>query len=660
MKRFFFFISALGFIAACSKPETEPTALLKIADERSDVSQIVAALQNNPDLKIKKRALRLIGQMRDTSAIDDLKPFLTSPDLPLRGEAAFALGQLRSGDAAEMIIDRIAKEHDLETRRTLIEAFGKVADTNHVALLENYLALSQPELRGQAAMAVGEMVYRGLSMPALTDSLAPLLQDASAEARWRAAWAMMRQADSAYFQPLLLAAGDIDARVRMNAARGLGRIGNSEAAETLAKLAKNDSDWRVRATAASAIGGLDLENYFEILPFSDQNEHVRLAALGALESGLGKSADNNANSYTELKSFLEQRLFAAEASEQFSWRERAACADVYAVLERHAAVKRLVELARQSGENLKARIIRALGKTGASSAVSHFPDFYENAAPLVKVAILETIRQFQGGVATRIALNAFQEKDQVFTAIASQYFAQDSAFGAKFEAELTQAFQALPRPMDTEAADVIFNTFARLKLYSAQSVLEKEMLVEDRAYALRAAQALERIAGEEHVQKVTIKTAPTHNLDLSRLAQLKSPVAIIKTERGNIEADLYIEDAPLTVLNFIKLAESGFYDGLNFHRVVPNFVIQGGDPRGDLWGSPGYSIRSEFNRREYGRGTLGMASVGPDTEGCQFFITHSAQPHLNGRYTIFGQVKLGQDVVDAIQVGDKIEKITIH
>jgi cyclophilin family peptidyl-prolyl cis-trans isomerase len=112
-------------------------------------------------------------------------------------------------------------------------------------------------------------------------------------------------------------------------------------------------------------------------------------------------------------------------------------------------------------------------------------------------------------------------------------------------------------------------------------------------------------------------------------------------------------------MNILKLAsQRGFYSGLNFHRVVPNFVVQGGDPRGDGWGGPGYAIRSEFSTLSYLTGSIGMASAGKDTEGSQFFITHSPQPHLDGRYTLFGRVVSGQDVVDRLLVDDRLFNIS--
>jgi peptidyl-prolyl cis-trans isomerase B (cyclophilin B) len=128
--------------------------------------------------------------------------------------------------------------------------------------------------------------------------------------------------------------------------------------------------------------------------------------------------------------------------------------------------------------------------------------------------------------------------------------------------------------------------------------------------------------------------------------------ALIQCKRGDIEVELFGDDAPYTVANFLKLASDGFYNGLTFHRVVPNFVVQGGCPRGDGWGDAGYYVRAENNRHHYGAGYLGIADDGKDTGGSQFFITHSPQPHLDGRYTIFGRVKRGMNIVYQIDQGD--------
>jgi cyclophilin family peptidyl-prolyl cis-trans isomerase len=128
----------------------------------------------------------------------------------------------------------------------------------------------------------------------------------------------------------------------------------------------------------------------------------------------------------------------------------------------------------------------------------------------------------------------------------------------------------------------------------------------------------------------------------------------IETEYGPIEALLFGDLAPRTVANFLDLAYFGFFDDLEWPRVVPNFVVQGGDPRGDTYGGPGYSIRDEINRVRFGTGTLGMALDGPDTGGSQFFITLSPQPHLDGDYTVFGEVISGMDILERLLPGDRI------
>ncbi|MEM0963028.1 MAG: peptidylprolyl isomerase [Bacteroidota bacterium] len=137
--------------------------------------------------------------------------------------------------------------------------------------------------------------------------------------------------------------------------------------------------------------------------------------------------------------------------------------------------------------------------------------------------------------------------------------------------------------------------------------------------------------------------------------------ATISTPRGDIALDLYPEHAPKTVNNFVVLARDGFYDGLKFHRVIPNFMIQGGDPNGTGTGGPGYKFEDETsgNPLRHETGVLSMANAGPNTNGSQFFITHAPQPHLDGRHTVFGKVIGGQDVVDAIRQGDTMDSVTI-
>jgi len=142
----------------------------------------------------------------------------------------------------------------------------------------------------------------------------------------------------------------------------------------------------------------------------------------------------------------------------------------------------------------------------------------------------------------------------------------------------------------------------------------------------------------------------------------KNYTATFKTNEGDIQVQLFAADAPKTVNNFVFLAREGFYDGVTFHRVIADFMVQGGDPTGTGTGGPGYKFADEFkgNPRRHQVGSLSMANAGPGTNGSQFFITHVATPHLDGKHTVFGQVTSGQEVVDKIKKGDKINSLEIQ
>jgi peptidyl-prolyl cis-trans isomerase B (cyclophilin B) len=152
------------------------------------------------------------------------------------------------------------------------------------------------------------------------------------------------------------------------------------------------------------------------------------------------------------------------------------------------------------------------------------------------------------------------------------------------------------------------------------------------------------------------KTPPAMQIDPS-----KEYTVLMETNKGTIELVLYPAHAPKTVNNFVFLVREGYYDGIKFHRVIPDFVIQGGDPTGTGMGGPGYKFEDECkgNPLKHGTGWMSMANAGPNTNGSQFFITHSPQPHLDGRHTVFGKVVNGMDVVNAIEQGDEMVKVTV-
>ena len=140
----------------------------------------------------------------------------------------------------------------------------------------------------------------------------------------------------------------------------------------------------------------------------------------------------------------------------------------------------------------------------------------------------------------------------------------------------------------------------------------------------------------------------------------KEYTATIETAKGDLVLELFAADVPVTVNNLVFLAREGFYDNTTFHRIIPDFMAQGGDPTGTGTGGPGYKFADEFTKRTHGTGTLSMANAGPGTNGSQFFITYAPQPHLNNHHSVFGQLLKGMDVLKSLQNGDAIVRITIE
>jgi cyclophilin family peptidyl-prolyl cis-trans isomerase len=211
----------------------------------------------------------------------------------------------------------------------------------------------------------------------------------------------------------------------------------------------------------------------------------------------------------------------------------------------------------------------------------------------------------------------------------------------------------------------MLSAIARLDSTAARPLLQEALRDKDWAVRVRAAMLMKEQNATSAETAAAMRPA-TADQDVAasewQVAVMApyAPIATIETTQGTIEIELAIVDAPLTVRNFMALARRGFFNGRTVHRVVRDFVVQDGDPRGDGEGGPGYSIRDELNERPYLRGTVGMALDWKDTGGSQFFITHSPQPHLDARYTVFGQVISGMEVVDRLSTTDVIQRVRIN
>jgi len=318
---------------------------------------------------------------------------------------------------------------------------------------------------------------------------------------------------------------------------------------------------------------------------------------------------------------------------------------------RRAAVQALGEVGGpEAVRRLKLMLNQAAGEGATPAEVLAIPAAVEALARIGVEdlpAIVEPYLASHDGVILRAAIKAYKPRP-----------------GTKMPWRLlVEAYQRMAPGRDLEAKTAALSALEPwLSEPDVQAVL-RAALADRQRNARVAASCLLRKAGATDVpDDPGPSESATTDITYSILAASRQnrTVATLDTEAGNIEIELYREDAPLTAANFISLARGDFFNGLSFMRVVPYFVIQGGDPRNDMEGGPGYTIRCEINMRPYEKGSVGMALSGKDTGGSQFFITLSPQPRLDGGYTCFGRVISGMQAAERMTAGDKILKVRIE
>ena len=662
----FYALPLLFFLlAGCRNTDRAMEEILRLEDRRAPAAELANFVASS-NRAVQRRAVVALGRLQDSSAVPLLTPLLESSEAATRTAVAFALGQLARPQTTNTMLRHYAGEKDLEVRLALIEAVSKTANDSTMNVISdallNWFTDQIPIARAEAALAAARLAQRGFKKMEWGAPLADLLNDKDEEVRWRAAYALMRlysggqmKPDSMATKNLIAVLKDRSARVRMQTARALGAMKPAAALEPLTEATKNDADWRVRVNATAALGNLDFSNLPARLALNDTSEHVRLTAIRALGTAL--SRNGVLQNVQPVQEFLRERLQNNESG----WREQAAAASVLAQIFKKEAIAELAQHTTQQHPTFRSRLAEAFGVTAAIEAFPYLEKMARDSATSVQIAALEALPKLPASVkATPIYLEALQSGDAVMTAIAAQNLAADSLQRKNHAAAIMAAYQKLKPPVDAEAAQMIFSALAQCGDLKAKPLLEGALQFPDKPVARAAAEALRKLTGEDYSQRLPKEIKPTQDFTYRDIQQLANARAIIQTNKGNIEITFYPDEAPLTTLNFVRLAQKGYFDGLLIHRVVPNFVIQTGDPRGDGWGGPGYAIRSEFSRLRYTRGMVGMASSGTDTEGSQFFITHSEQPHLDGKYTIFARLKSGMEVVDALQVGDWMEKVAIQ
>lgn len=591
-----------------------------------------------PEREAAAVALGRIGDPRGRSLAQGL---LVDGEPAVRRAAAFALGEIGAPEAKGALL-RAAIDEDVETGALAVEALGKLG----APLAEVRKVLLALE-RAAAERRLAPALFR-FDEPAAVEVAAQLLRSASPEVRAGAAYALGRAPRPEGRALLLGLLGDPEPQIRAWAARGVGEVGAVEDLAALLPLTSNaEPSPRIQALRAGArilsrIEALAPSDWSAPLlaAISDPAPGVRAEALEAagaflpdpaLEAKLGETFGRGEPRERELAlgALVEGRAegvreLVLAASGSASSTLRAAAATSAGALGDRAL---LVELSGDSEPRVRVAALEALAAAAGEGGVAELPRFLDDPDPTVRAAAFDRLTASPTEPAERLIARLEASRN-------------DRMNDARLAGVRALAARAKAEPREAPAA-----------------VEALGRLAEDADYLVRreAASALAGL-GAPRPEPGAIDTG--HGLEWYRQALVQTrnrrPVVRLETERGALDIRLECPEAPLTCLSFYKLATQGYFDGTVFHRVVPDFVVQGGDPRGDGWGGPGYVLRDEINRLRYRRGAVGMALSGPDTGGSQFFVALSPQPHLDGGYTVFGTLVGGDDVLDAIRQGDRI------
>jgi cyclophilin family peptidyl-prolyl cis-trans isomerase/HEAT repeat protein len=665
---------ALGALAAPLAAQDQVgdlAQLLSLEDRREfDLASLRRAAQH-PDALVRAQAAVAIGRIGDGAGTPLLVTLLADPDSTVRLQAAFALGTLRDTAAAGELAQRldafpavVADSDQLEMVTALAKIGGPIAARAVSGLLERHPPGGAAD-DGATAVALLEAWRLGRLAPG--SRLVEYIRSGSGLWRRNATYSAARLRLAAAGASFLDAAGDADVLTRSYAARGL-----------TAPLA--DSAHLARDAFVSRLREL----------VSDSSAQVRISALRSLatfhDSSLagvaqGCLVDRDPNAVVQAITTLGA-LGGARALQLLD--ERFAHGTDFAV--RRAALLALAEAApghaREAGQawradadwRLRAAYADALGSDTSAASRALLGAMAADADPRVVEAALAAAAEAapRGDPATRaLARSRLAHADPFVRAAALGLL--DREVDPALLPEFVAAYRGAERDDVSDARLAAVQALIRIaeRDAAARGRVEREFLAavpRSPDYLVRRMVADGLGADRERrywgdVYPVETGRGIEDYRDLARTLFLPAlrggplPRVAIETGRGTIQLVLYAADAPLTVQNFLRLVDRRYFDGGRWHRVVPNFVVQDGDPRGDGNGGPGWAIRDEINRRRYDRGAVGMALSGPDTGGSQFFICHSPQPHLDGGYTVFGHVTGGYDVLDQIVQGDRIRRI---
>jgi len=665
-----------GGLTYAQVPQPILLRITRAEDERRWDNELRDLLAHR-DAAVRRRAALAAGRIGNEDSVSTLTNLLKQDsDASVRAMAAFALGEIESITAADALVEVVKNNVERgELRARALEALGKIAaalPADQKARQSELGAVIRDALEVEAKQNGSDnrlTVLLGLTAALRSrpenggPTIAKFLNSPDARIRSDAGNALARlRLKDGNEQLRKLLTNDPDPNVRANAARVLGATDDKISFDALVKVALEDTDSRVRVSAIRALGGLKDPRAAKPLlknSVTDQNELLEIATtVGRL---LSLSQDDEAIAWLRA---AEKRFNHTAPEVEIAWArispprylaeldQKAITADWHATA---AVANALTEFATLPEGFSK----KDFAVTSGRELLQKMLEF-KNVDPAIP-DVLRAFMAFKPIGFQEVMIAHLQHPDVIVRATAADLLGNEPPNPAITQA-LIAAWSRTTKDSLNDAALSILDSLGKQKTPAANDAIKAALdsldyLVRRRAVAVLKANGL----GDFSARIGTVKTRNTDADYRRALARTGKKVqAAVTTSRGSFTMELLPSDAPLTVDNFVQLARRNYFNGITIHRVVPNFVIQDGDPRGDGNGGPGYQIRYEINQVLYDRAVLGMALSGKDTGGSQWFVTHAPQPHLDGGYTVFGRVIAGMEVVDKISRGDVVKSIAIR
>jgi cyclophilin family peptidyl-prolyl cis-trans isomerase/HEAT repeat protein len=646
-------------------PSTSKTSKSKATPPLPPPPPIVAdltTLASDAEPRIRRRAALAIGRVGLPEGAAAVKPLLADTDSEVRQMAAFALGLLADKSSVPELTAAL-QDADPRVRGRAAEALGLIGDTGSAAAVgqmvgayirSGAIASIAPDDETWGVSPEADAIRLGVFALVRQKGYEPLaaaIQDGSGRVSgwWPFAYALRRVNDPRAIPLLRQLAATPGRYTRAFAARGLGALKDTASVPLLkTMLERANGDVAIMVSAIGALGQIGSPEgaapIVAVLSADKTDPNVALEAVSALaalksETGLPYVQDLVIDDWPTM---------------------RAAAIRACAAIDPAGFPTLLSGMEPDPHWIVRAAIADALGSMPPSFAVERLSPLLEDPDKRVVPEALDSLTRLKAPGLDAMLLAQIKAADIGIRAAAARNLGTLRPAGGA--AVLRDAYRTGQADPTADAREAALAALAKYGLADAGDTLKAAMADHDWSVRLRAAALLRELdpAAETVTAIRPVPGEPVAPYDGAALLKpTYSPHAFIETARGTVEIELTVLDAPQTVQNFITLARKGYFNGLQIHRVVPNFVVQDGDPRGDGSGGPGYSIRDELNDRPYVRGTVGMALSGPDTGGSQFFITHSPQPHLDAKYTVFGHVVNGMEVVDRLRQLDVIERIRI-